>query len=258
MKNFWLILMVALLAVGLVFVGCDNGNTRPPPPPPLPQLTGTITISPTSAFVGEELTATYSGDETVTYQWRRGSTNVGTDSDKFTPETAGNYTVTVSAAGFQSKTSTAVPVIEEGQTLPSFPIILFENGAWLAELGTITEDGDPITGAPGAGTEILWENPIDITGAVKFVLTGTGMDQWWYGGIFYFVNEDDEINDGDPLEIQWWDGGGGVTLQEYIFADFEAEGDGGAYTDEDIDWAKFIGFALQSGGVITKIEVVGE
>ena len=76
-----------------------------------PDLTGRITISPAGPVdIGTELTATYSGDETVSYQWKNGATNVGTDSNKYTPEMAGSYTVTVSAEGFKSKTSAAVTV----------------------------------------------------------------------------------------------------------------------------------------------------
>jgi len=76
-----------------------------------PDLAGNITISPsTGVTVNTQLTATYSGSETVSYQWKKGDTNVGTDSNKFTPTTAGSYTVTVSASGYNSKTSAVVDV----------------------------------------------------------------------------------------------------------------------------------------------------
>jgi hypothetical protein len=77
----------------------------------LPDLTGTVTISPnTDVKTHMELTASYSGTEAVTYQWKRGDTNAGTNSSKYTPLEAGNYTVTVSATGYNSKTSAAVTV----------------------------------------------------------------------------------------------------------------------------------------------------
>jgi uncharacterized repeat protein (TIGR02543 family) len=82
-----------------------------------PDLSGTITIAPnTGVVINTELTATYSGGETVSYQWKKGSTNVGTNSNKFTPTEPGQYTVTVSAAGYNSKTSYIVDVID-----PSLP-----------------------------------------------------------------------------------------------------------------------------------------
>jgi hypothetical protein len=62
-----------------------------------------------------ELTATYSGSETVSYQWNKGETAIdGKTGQTYTPTEAGSYTVTVSAAGYQSKTSVAVTV-----TLPA-------------------------------------------------------------------------------------------------------------------------------------------
>jgi hypothetical protein len=81
------------------------------------ELTGTITISPAAnVTIGTELTASYSGSETVGYQWKNGETNVGANINKFTPAQAGSYTVTVSAAGCKSKTSAAVAVTAQGST----------------------------------------------------------------------------------------------------------------------------------------------
>jgi hypothetical protein len=113
MKNKISILGIIALVViiGFTVAACNNNPGGSPPPSGDPALPGTISISPSSGVtVGTELTATYSGDETVSYQWRRSSTNVGTNSNKFTPTEAGSYTVTVSATGFQSKTSAAVTV----------------------------------------------------------------------------------------------------------------------------------------------------
>jgi len=86
-----------------------------PPEFAIPLLSGSITISPsTDVTTGTELTATYTGTETVSYQWKRGGTDVGTNSNKYTPDVDGIYTVTVSAAGFHSKTSSAVVVGNPG------------------------------------------------------------------------------------------------------------------------------------------------
>ena len=79
--------------------------------PNLSTLTGTITISPnTGVTVGMELTANYSEEETVSYQWKKDGVNVGTNSNKYTPITTGSYTVTVSAIGYNPKTSAIVTV----------------------------------------------------------------------------------------------------------------------------------------------------
>ncbi|MDR2701566.1 MAG: leucine-rich repeat protein [Spirochaetaceae bacterium] len=92
-------------------------------------LSGNITISPSSGVTtGTELTAAYSGSETVSYQWKNGETNVGINANKHTPTAAGTYTVTVSAPGYNSKTSAAVTVTTAN--IPTFTTVAaFEN--WL-------------------------------------------------------------------------------------------------------------------------------
>ena len=95
---------IACLTATIIFASCKKDT---------PDLNGTVTISPTAnVFTGDELTATYSGTETVTWQWKKGGEAIGNaTSDKYTPTEAGSYTVTASAAGFNSKTSaTAVEV----------------------------------------------------------------------------------------------------------------------------------------------------
>jgi hypothetical protein len=73
-------------------------------------LSNAVTVNRISSVVGIPLTAIYFGDEPVTFQWKNGGTDVGTPSTAnpniYTPTTAGIYTVTVSAEGFQSKSAT--------------------------------------------------------------------------------------------------------------------------------------------------------
>ena len=90
-----------------------------------PELGGTITINPsTGVNIGTELSATYSGSEAVSYQWKNGTANVGTNSTKYRPTEAGNYTVTVSAAGYNPKTSAVVDVNNPSlSTLSGYPNI---------------------------------------------------------------------------------------------------------------------------------------
>jgi hypothetical protein len=109
---------ILLIAAMFTVAGCgDNGD---PAGVGGPDLAGTITISPSgSAAIGTQLTAIYSGTETVSYQWKRGSTNVGTNSNSYTPDQAGSYTVTVSASGFKSKTSDAITISGGGGEIPA-------------------------------------------------------------------------------------------------------------------------------------------
>ena len=89
---------------------------------------GTVSITPTSATVGTDLTAVYTGSETVTWQWQRVLTpdaprplvtNIpDATSNTHTPEFAGHYQVRVSATGFTSITSNLVVVSNATTVLP--------------------------------------------------------------------------------------------------------------------------------------------
>jgi hypothetical protein len=110
-------LAVLLLAAIFTMTGCDTGTS---PGGGDSDLSGTISISPDSGVqTGTELTATYSGSETVSYQWKKDGGNVGVDAATYTPAAAGSYTVTVSAEGYNSKTSAAVTVTAPGDGTPT-------------------------------------------------------------------------------------------------------------------------------------------
>jgi hypothetical protein len=89
--------------------GFSGSKTSEPVEIKLLNLSGTVTISPdTDVETGTELTATYSGSETVTFQWKKDGNNIGTaatttNPNKFTPDETGEYTVTVNATGYNSK-----------------------------------------------------------------------------------------------------------------------------------------------------------
>jgi len=94
---------IACLTATVIFASCKKDT---------PDLNGTVTITPTAnVLTGDELTAAYSGTETVTWQWNKGGTAIsGATSNKYTPTEAGSYTATASAKGYNSKTSAAVEV----------------------------------------------------------------------------------------------------------------------------------------------------
>jgi hypothetical protein len=99
--------MVAIIAFVFGFFACGGNDEKNWDK----VLSGAITISPTTAFTGEELTANYNGSETVNYQWNKNGTAIGgKTAQKITPTGAGSYTVTVSLSGYESKTSEAVAV----------------------------------------------------------------------------------------------------------------------------------------------------
>jgi len=107
-KLFGIIAIVAVIGFSMAACGDGGGGGGGDK-----NLTGTITINPSgSVEIGTKLTATYSGTESVSFQWKKDSSNIGTSSktnpNEYTPTTAGSYTVTVSAEGYKSKTSAAV------------------------------------------------------------------------------------------------------------------------------------------------------
>ena len=85
-------------------------------------LTGTVTINSTVSIIGTELTAIYNGTETVAYQWNKdGSAIEDATEAKYTPNSTGSYTVTVSVAGYSnSLNSTAVAVVGSTADVPGY------------------------------------------------------------------------------------------------------------------------------------------
>jgi hypothetical protein len=111
MKQRTIFGIIAIIA--LTLTACPPGpGPDPDPGDKLKTLSGNVTVSPNGTVnVNTELTAAYSGTETVTYQWYKDNTAIsGAISARYTPTTAGSYTVTVNASGYTSKTSAAVTV----------------------------------------------------------------------------------------------------------------------------------------------------
>jgi len=123
-------------------------------PGAIKNFAGNIRITPSSNVnINTELTADYNGTEnvTITYQWKKDGANVGTNSETFTPTTAGKYTVTISAVGYNPKTSAVVNV-----TVPGGGSTTNVVGTWecemtrkeFAEVGDMDEGFLTIMGMP--------------------------------------------------------------------------------------------------------------
>jgi hypothetical protein len=92
----------------------------------------TITANEFGNFTTLELTATYDGTENVTYKWKNGETEVtGGSNGKLKPETAGTYTVSVSASGYKNTVESA-----SGVLITAAPAYVGFLGRWKAAKGT--------------------------------------------------------------------------------------------------------------------------
>jgi hypothetical protein len=172
-KNSYVCGIIALVVVmGFSIVNCDNGsgnggggNSN---------LSGEIIIYPSGAVTtGTELIAIYSGDETVSYQWKKGGIGVGTNST-YTPTEAGNYTVTVSANGYNSKTS--APVIVSGASLPALTgTVIITGNAQVGE--TLMANTTALSGDSGT-ISYQWKRGTNVAGANSTTNIGTNSNTY--------------------------------------------------------------------------------
>ena len=83
----------------------------------LGSLRGIVAISPNvTVIIGNLLTATYTGNETVSFQWSKDGVAIpGAIGQFYTPDSTGAYTVTVIAQGYASLESAAVTVGSPGK-----------------------------------------------------------------------------------------------------------------------------------------------
>jgi len=183
-------------------------------------LSGTIIISPSSGVtVGTELTAVYSGSETVTYHWEKDGTGVGTNSNKYTPTETGSYTVTVSLIGYNNKTSAAV-VVSAGSNVDNMEwiavtdspfgtsrinAIVYANGKFVAGSSggkmatspdgvTWTAVADSTFGTSNINAIIYADNKFIAVGGDRKMATSTNGTTWTAGTITTFGTTDNTIN----------------------------------------------------------------
>jgi Flp pilus assembly protein protease CpaA len=158
-KSFGLIAIIAVIGFTVLSItGCpapdpSNGNDGDTVPK---TLSGTVRINPsTGVTTGTQLTANYSGSEAVSYLWKKGETNIGTNSITYTPSESGNYTVTVSAEGYNSKTS--APVTVTGASLPVLTGTVSITG--IAEVGQLlTANTNSLDGNGAIAYQWKWNN----------------------------------------------------------------------------------------------------
>lgn len=127
MNKFFLNLIVTVLFVTTSILSCQEDEK-------ILELGGVLSINPReNVLTGMELTAIYSGNENITFQWNKdGSAISNANSNKYRPTEAGNYSVTISAAGYNSLTSEVVNVSLAPNNLPG-TITIQPNGE--VELG---------------------------------------------------------------------------------------------------------------------------
>ena len=126
-RTLWqaLIALAALAFFGFGIAACDSASPTNNPGDSQGSgdkktLSGDITISPSETdAINTPLTATYSGTEEVSLQWRKNGSLEGTavtgKTSTYTPTEEASYQVTVSASGYESKTSNAVTVASLGK-----------------------------------------------------------------------------------------------------------------------------------------------
>jgi len=109
-KSIAFIVLVAI--IGFSFTACDEDGDNDFIDNSNKYLSGILTITPnTNIVVGTKLTANYTGSENVSFQWNRIRDDVTVGNSKeFSPSEAASYTVTISAAGYISRTSGVVVV----------------------------------------------------------------------------------------------------------------------------------------------------
>jgi len=130
------------MIIGFAFNACPEPEPETGRPTGAPALSGKVSISGT-AEVGQTLTAntgSLGGSGTISYQWKRGTVNTGTNSDTYTVQSvdAGfTITVTVSRAGYiGTVTSQAIGPVKNPVNIPVTFIGLTANGG---EMQTSTQ-----------------------------------------------------------------------------------------------------------------------
>jgi len=148
-KMLGIIAMVAIIAFGMIACGDPEEEDNSVP--------GSIVIDVEGgdAYTGKTLTATYSGDEAIAYQWNlNGEILIGATNKTYTPTKPGSYTVTISAEGYDPKTSAAVSVYDSPNPMAEFVGTWVRTNSELTETVVITGTTFKLTSSlPATGTK---------------------------------------------------------------------------------------------------------
>jgi len=166
--------LILLIIIALVFAACKEHpepiKPIPVPIPPIPPaLTGTVSITG-EAKVGQTLIAntdSLGGSGTISYQWKRGTTNIGYNTNVYvvvSGDTNFNITVTVTRSGYSG-------------SITSEPVGLIINPSWNNLSGTVS-----ITGTAEVG-QTLTANTTSLSGS------GTISYYWKRGDTYIGTNK---------------------------------------------------------------------
>jgi len=132
-------IFTVFIVFGLIFNACETNTTETDSSSQITgvNLTGNITITADNGLTtGAELTAVYTGTEAISYQWNKDNSAIpAAVSKKYIPPIAGRYTVTISAEGYNSKTSAAVNIT--GEPLPPLTGTVYIDVYGTIEVGQI-------------------------------------------------------------------------------------------------------------------------
>jgi len=185
----------------------------------LPMLAGTVSITGT-AQTGQTLTAntaSLGGSGTFTYQWKRGTTNIGTNSSTYTVQSAdanSTISVTVTRTGYSGYATSSVTVVTtvnitaiQGVTVP------VAGGIPVAAIAENTQYSGTITWSPTVTGSTAKTVKIDMydsygdgwngSGALRINVNGTNIAsnvkvQSGYNNTYTF-----NVSAGDVVQVYW-------------------------------------------------------
>ena len=239
--------------------GCQNKTSGHVTVNALKVLAGTITIQQggiavTTAYTDEELSASYSGGENVSYQWNKDGNAIttGGTGQTYTPVETGSYTVTVSAYGWQSITSAAVTV----SVAPPVEQTITSKEEWETAIGAIKSGRSYIFTINSDITDLqgmtaLSDNPFRNKNNINITLKGAGSLalNTYTGNLFYLEGSQTTlIIDGPTLK-----GRASSASLVYLGAGASLELKNGAITDNSAYFDSF----RQSPGKVTAGEANG-